>query len=607
MEYLGRFFGILLNWCNGLTGNFWWAIVAFTLLTKILLLPVSVLVQKNSIKMVKMYPEMNRIKTKYFGNKDKISEEQYLLYKRENYHPMLDLIPTLLQLVILMGVVKAIPASEEHSPLYMPVLAALSALVMCLAQNRSNVLQSEQSQANQWGTLVFSVALSLYLGLFVSKGVAFYWICSNLMATAQMYLLNAWISPKKYIDYEALAESRDELEKVEKMSAVTKHKRSKELVRREKADYKRFLAFPNKQIVFYSEKNGFYKYFRDVIETILRRTDIIIHYISSDPEDEVFSLESDSFHTYYIEEKLMILMMRMDADIVVMTTPDLQKYYIKRSMVRDDVEYVYMDHGMNSVNLSLRKGALDAFDTVFCANQGVYDEIRAQEKTYGLKEKTLVKYGYAMLDNMINAYESKPHNQNDPPVVLVAPSWQEDNLMDSCIETILGNLLPEHYQVIVRPHPQYVRHESAKLAALREKYSHFPNFILQTDFSSNETVFEADILLTDWSGIAYEYSFTTLKPCLFVDTPMKVMNPDYQDIGIIPFDIAIRKKIGISLKPEETEEIVFAIERLLHEETFSRESIAALRDQSLYNRGKAAYAGADYLIRRLMEKANQVE
>ena len=134
-----------------------------------------------------MYPEMNRIKAKYFGNKDKISEEQYDLYKREKYHPMLDLIPTILQLVILMGVVKAIPVSNEPSPLYMPFFAALSALVMCLAQNRSNVLQSEQSKANKWGTLVFSVCLSLYLGFFVSKGVAFYWICSNLMATEYLH------------------------------------------------------------------------------------------------------------------------------------------------------------------------------------------------------------------------------------------------------------------------------------------------------------------------------------------------------------------------------------------------------------------------------------
>ena len=605
MEYLGRFFGILLNWCNGLTGNFWWAIVAFTLLTKILLLPVSVLVQKNSIKMVKMYPEMNRIKAKYFGNKDKISEEQYHLYKRENYHPMLDLIPTLLQLVILMGVVKAIPASEEGSPLYMPVLAALSALIMCLAQNRSNVLQSEQSKANQWGTLVFSVSLSLYLGLFVSKGVAFYWICSNLMATAQMYLLNAWISPKKYIDYEALAESREELEKVEKMSTVTKHKRSKELVRREKADYKRFLAFPNKQIVFYSEKNGFYKYFRDVIETILRRTDIIIHYISSDTEDEVFSLESDSFHTYYLEEKLMVLMMRMDADIVVMTTPDLQKYYIKRSMVRNTVEYVYMDHGMGSINLMYQKGALDAFDTVFCTNDFVYEEIRAQERVYGLKEKVLVKYGYALIDNMIRAYSEQHPVINDPPVILIAPSWQEDNIMDSCLDEMLEYLLPQRLRIVVRPHPQYVRHNKEKIRALRVRYSSSDNFLLQEDFSSNSTVFNADILITDWSGIAYEYSFTTLKPCLFVNTPMKVMNPDYRDIPVEPFDILIRDKIGISLQPDDMEKLIPSVDRLLHESTFSPESIAVLREQSLYNIGRSALVGSDYLIRRLIEMTKQ--
>ena len=603
MTVLGNFFSVILNWCNGLTGNFWWAIVVFTLITKIILLPVSILVQKNSIKMVKMYPEMNRIKARYFGNKDKISEEQYLLYKRENYHPMLDLIPTILQLVILMGVVKAIPSSDERSPIYMPICAALSALVMCLAQNRSNVLQSEQSKANKWGTLTFSVALSLYLGLFVSAGVAFYWICSNLMATAQMYLLNICISPKKYIDYEALAESREELAAVEKLSSSTKHKRSADLVKREKEDYRRFLNFSGKQIVFYAEKNGFYKYFRDVIETILKKTDIIIHYISSDPADEVFSLSGENFRTYYIEEKLMVLMMRMDADLVVMTTPDLQKYYLKRSMVREDVEYVYMDHAINSVNLTYQKGALDAFDTVFIPNALTAEEIRAAEKLYGTKEKTLVPYGYALIDNMIHAYEAQGVQHHEKPVILIAPSWQQDNIMDSAIDGILSGLLSEPYHVIVRPHPQYVRHYGAKLNALEEKYSSYSNFELQTDFSSNETVFNADVLVTDWSGIAYEYSFTTLKPCLFINTPMKIMNPEYESLGIEPFDIKIRSQIGIALEPSELGNIAAATDRLLHEEMFSRDSIRALREEYLYNIGHAASAGADYLIHRLIEKS----
>ena len=87
MQIIGNFFGAIMLFCYNIVHNYGLAIIVFTLLTKIILLPVSVMVQKNSIKMVRMYPEINRIKAKYFGNKDMISEEEYQLYKRENYHP----------------------------------------------------------------------------------------------------------------------------------------------------------------------------------------------------------------------------------------------------------------------------------------------------------------------------------------------------------------------------------------------------------------------------------------------------------------------------------------------------------------------------------------
>jgi Putative glycosyl/glycerophosphate transferases involved in teichoic acid biosynthesis TagF/TagB/EpsJ/RodC len=221
----------------------------------------------------------------------------------------------------------------------------------------------------------------------------------------------------------------------------------------------------------------------------------------------------------------------------------------------------------------------------------------------GLKEKTIVECGYFLLDDMLAAYKEMTITPEEAanPYILIAPSWQEDNIMDICIDGILRNLLPLQLQVIVRPHPQYVRHYPEKLDALRKNYRDFTNFCLQEDFSSNQTVFNADILVTDWSGIAYEYAFTTLKPCLFINTPMKVMNPDYRDIGLEPFDLVIRNQIGIALQPKETDQIADAIERLLHEPVFSKESIANLRDKSLYNVGCAASVGADYLIRRLIE------
>ena len=120
-----------------------------------------------------------------------------------------------------------------------------------------------------------------------------------------------WIDPKKYIDYEALEESKKELEKVNKYSGQVKAGQNKEYAAREKQDYKRFMKYGEKQIVFYSEKNGFYKYFQNVIETILRKTDIVIHYITGDPKDEVFALASENFQVYYIgENKLIVLMMK---------------------------------------------------------------------------------------------------------------------------------------------------------------------------------------------------------------------------------------------------------------------------------------------------------
>ncbi|MBR3515840.1 MAG: membrane protein insertase YidC [Lachnospiraceae bacterium] len=720
IDLIGKFFGFFMYYCYRFLQDYGLSIILFTLITKIILLPISIMVQKNSIKMVQMYPELNRIKAKCFGNKDMISEEQYKLYKKNHYHPMLDLVPVIAQLVILMGVINviyqpltyllqmgqeqidaclaafqgltgispevssvqirliswlhqgnreaflawvpdytAVPLGQaedmallDHSlaewmrsfntpdqtdammalnlhfcgfdlglvpweakgiSLLVPVLAAASSWLMCFTQNRSNVLQSEQSKANQWTTLLISVGLSLYLGLFVPAGVGFYWIVSNLFSIAQMYLLNYFIDPKKYIDYDALEESRRELAQMQALSSGEKKERSKEEIAKEIADYKRFLAYPAKQIVFYSEKNGFYKYFKDVIEEILAHSDVVIHYITSDPKDEVFGLASEQFQVYYISEtKLIVLMMKMDADVVVLTMPDLQKYHIKRSLVRDDIEYVYMDHAVASANLTLRKHALDHFDTIFATNEKMAQEIRMMEKVYNLPKKTIVKSGYSLIDNMIAAYQ-EAHGGEDAagsfiamqPEILIAPSWQEDNLMDSCIEEMLDALGGGQYHVTVRPHPQYVRHFEEKLNLLAKKYEDNPNIELQTDFSSNKTVFDADVLITDWSGIAYEYAFTTLKPVLFINTPMKVMNPDYKEIDVVPFDIEARDQVGISVDPDRLDTLADVVMRLLTEEVYSKDALKKVRENYLYNVGSSAEVGAKYLLHELVEAAKK--
>lgn len=605
----------LINGCYAFCHNYWIAVLLFTLLTKVILLPLSIWVQKNSIKTVRMEPELNHIKATYFGNSDKISEEQYKLFKKEKYSPLLDLVPLFVQLALLMGVVEAvkrgtdltaIPMQTGGITLLMPLFAALSAFVMCYVQNKINVLQAEQGALNQYGTLIFSVGLSLYLGLFVSLGVGFYWICSNLLSVLQLVLLNIWINPKDYIDYEALEKSKEELQKTKQfMASQKKENRNNPYKDKEKADYKRFLSGPKKKIVFYSEKNGFYKYYKNIIEEIIRRTNIVIHYITSDPEDEVFTMESEQFKPYYIgENKLIVLMMKLETDIMVMTTPDLENFHLKRSYIKKDIEYIYVPHDVNSSNLTFHKNALDHFDTIFTSGPKNKEELAEREEKFQLPKKNLVEWGSSVIDNMISAYEKMDAQENEKKTVLIAPSWQKDNILDSCIEEILDNLKGCGYRVIVRPHPQYVRHFEEKINALIQKYQ--PEGIeIQKDFSSNKTVYTADVLLTDWSSIAFEYAFATLKPVLFINTPMKVVNPDYQELSSVPIDIELRDKVGVSLELSEVSTVKDAVAALLQESRFSKESMAKMRDYYIYNVGKSGLVGAKYIIERLMEKTGQ--
>ena len=458
--------------------------------------------------------------------------------------------------------------------------------------------------------MILSVGLSLYLGWFVPAGVALYWIASNIFAIVQLYLLNWAINPKKYVDYEDLEESKKELAALEGIGGNSGKKKLFEknpYAKREKADYKRFFSVVNKHLVFYSENNGFYKYYAGMIEYILKNTNIVIHYITSDPDDSIFKKaeENSRIKAYYIgEKKLITLMMKLDADVVVMTMPDLENYHIKRSYIRKDIEYIYIPHGMDSLNMTMRTGSMDHFDTVFCTGKHQKEEIKKTEKVYELPEKTLVEWGYCLLDSMRDDYNKMEKKVSDVKSILIAPSWQKDNIVDSCLDELLDNLKGHGYKITVRPHPQHVRHMPERMQQLKDRFANDDDIEIQTDFSSNSTVFEADMMITDWSGICYEYAYTTCKPVLFIDTPMKVMNPEYEKIGVEPINIWMRDSIGASLKPDEMDRIPEVVDQILKHTEDYKQKIDEFVHEYVYNLGNSAQVGADYIINAVVRKIN---
>ncbi len=623
MEWFSNAMQWLMSICYSVTHNFGVAIILFTFISKIILLPVSLWTYFNSITMVRIQPDINFIKVKYYGQKDMIAEEEAKIFKEKGYKPFLSVIPTLVQFVLLVGVAGAVrkcigdPAYDTHflgidlalcpardgiHLIWSPILAGIAALILCLAQNASNILQSEQSKVNKYGMMAFSVGLSLYLGWAVPLATAFYWICSNLLAVAQLYINNAIVRPRRFVDYEKLEESRKQLAELQGVGKEKKDTFFSENRRRERADYKRFFSVTNKHLVFYSESNGFYRYYRAIIEYLLNHSKIQIHYITSDPNDKIFDLSDKEprIHAYYIgENRLITLMMKMDADVVCMTMPDLDNYHIKRSYVRSDIEYIYIPHGMASSNLTTRKGARDHFDTIFCAGPHQVAENTESEQVFGTKKKNNFAYGYPVLDDMIANYKKPlPHERKR---IIIAPSWQKDNLIDLCLEPLLDQLKKMDAEITVRPHPQHIRHKGEWLKSLAEKYAK-DGIAFQLDFSSGKSIMESDLLITDWSAVAWEFSFTTLHPTLFVNTPMKVMNPDWEKIATVPVNISLREVIGRSIDPDNLDNLSSVMDELLDNPSVWEDRIMRIRSEMIFNLGHSGEVGAEYILSRIREK-----
>lgn len=670
ISFLGELLGKLMSFIFNIVGDYGLSIIIFTLLTKVILFPLNMVTQKNSINMVRLMPEENALKIKYIDDKDKLGEERLKLYKKYKYRPLLSSVPLLIQIPVVLGLVYVmyhpltfihqfdggiisqfkdwlatfadpellaensyqleivslikggtmpdVPAlvqaakeiadlntmflgidlsrtpslKGDYILLIIPILSGLSAWLLCAVQNRVNVLQVAQGGLSKALSTIFLIAFSAYFAFLVPAGVGLYWIFGNLFAIPFMFLYNLCMPPKKYIDYEYL----------KKMNAqrIEKEKLHKKYSSREKADYKKFFANESMKLMFYSESNGFYKYFKGMIDYVCANSDIEIHYVTSDPDDNIFKDDRPQIHPYYIatDRYLVPLFMKLECDMCVMTMPDLEKYHIKRSRVRKDVEYVFACHGIGSIAL-YRKGALDWFDTILVPGIDQFNEIRATEEVYGTPKKRLVEAGYPLMDDMLAEYESKEHPANGIPKILIAPSWQTDNIIDLCIDELLEELGRTEYEIILRPHPQQVRHEPEKFDLLKEKFKDCRNITVQTDFSSNNPVMEADVLITDWSDISWEFAFVTKRPVLFINTPMKIMNQEYERINIPPINQTMRTVIGEALETDELGRTNETIEKMLANREKYAKTIQKTYEEHVYNIGKSSKLCGRYIIKRL--------
>jgi YidC/Oxa1 family membrane protein insertase len=348
-------------------------------------------------------------------------------------------------------------------------------------------------------------------------------------------------------------------------------------------------------LVVYSEGLAYRPFLASIVEEFAGRG-LPVAYVTSDRDDFKTGWKSAGITNFYVGfgTKRTWFFQTLAARVVLMTMPDLDTFHIKRSV--NPVHYVYTQHSLNSLHMAYRDRAFDAFDTVFAATLNHVSEIRALESLNQSKPKNVVEIGYPILDQqLVTNGNRSPSRTEGRRRALLAPSWGSNGLIETGASFVIRALIEDGISVTIRPHVQTQRLAADALRALKSEFGENSEVDFDLDPGSYESYFSSDLLITAWSGAAFEFAFAQLKPVLFLDTPKKVMNPRYYEVDLVPLEVSIRNELGLIVDPDNGLELVGACRELLGStDTWSRR-IEQLRSKTVLNLGSSAKFAANYL------------
>jgi len=363
-----------------------------------------------------------------------------------------------------------------------------------------------------------------------------------------------------------------------------------------------------RNIVCYSESGQDWHYFEPLIEVLNDELRHKVTYVTSDPKDAGLKRQHELYKSIYIPEGFFLTthFNFQKADVVVMTMMDLGNFQLKKSI--NPVHYVYLFHSLGSTHMVDFANSYDAYDSLFCAGPHHVAELRKREEMQGMAPRNLFEYGHPRLENLLvvaMSYQlsAMQATADSAITVLIAPTWGEQSIFNTCGEELTGLLLDAGYHVIARPHYHTLKKTPEVIENLLLKYADHENFEYQDRMGESDSLFRSDILICDWSAMAIEYALGLEKPVLFIDLPRRVRNPDWQALEIEPLEAAFRKLAGDVVSPGELDQVPQKIDELLQDQDSFRQRMEKLRSQMVFNIGNSIQAGAGEIARLADEKA----
>lgn len=348
-----------------------------------------------------------------------------------------------------------------------------------------------------------------------------------------------------------------------------------------------------KTYVIYNEGNQYWNVFKPVADEFEKRKIPLMYYTSS-KTDPIFDQKYEFVTSEYIGEgnTAFAKLNMLSAGFVLMTTPGLQVYQLKRS--KNVKHYSHVLHMPNDAT-TYRLFGLDYFDSVLLTGDYQKDDIRTLEKNRGINSKDLVTVGCSYLDVLSEKINSIPAEENHVFTVLVSPSWGEVGVLKRFGERLLDPLAATGWKIIVRPHPQSKKSEADMLKRLEERYKDYANVEWDYNRDNIYSMKKADIMISDFSGIVFDYTFLCNKPVMYVNTDMDLRPYDAYDLNKQLWQFSVLEKMGIKLEEKDFANIKEVIQNASDSPELAEQRKIA-KETAWMNIGKAGEKIADYMI-----------
>ena len=297
----------------------------------------------------------------------------------------------------------------------------------------------------------------------------------------------------------------------------------------------------------------------------------------------------------------------LNATIVLSTTPGLDVYQWKRS--KNVKFYVHIPHSPAELT-TYRMYGIDYFDALLLSGQFQIDDIRDLEKIRNLPAKELVLTGSPFMDEKMRKLNERTGDtksgKTEDRTVLLAPSWGKSSILNRYGAEFIRDLLKTGYHIIVRPHPQSFTSETDLIERLMADFPESDQLEWNRDPDNFDVLNRSDILISDFSGVIFDFSLIFDKPVICADTEFDASPYDAWWLKRLPWGLNVVPRLGAKLTNENRNDLKTMIDSCLEDDSYSK-SRHELRDEAWAYQGEGTLRMADYLLEKYKELAKESE